>query len=144
MLPTGMHCEVKLDCTDMIIGNCLARMEDCNTNFDPEVQIEHNQQSVRFTCTTNNDCSAVSPATCAPETITTTVVNSIPYCETTHTTTPSPVISHSPTMCTPATVVSTVTTSVPYCETTHITHSCETTSTIGKSHSTSLLITSNP
>ena len=144
MLHTGSHCEVKLNCADMIIGNCLARMEDCNTNFDPEVQIEHNQQSVRFTCTTNDACGAVSPATCAPETTTTTVVNSIPYCETTHTTTSSPVTSNSPNMCTPATVVSTVVTSVTNCETTHTTHSCETTSIISKSHSTSLLITSNP
>ena len=111
----------------MDIGHCRAGMKHCN-NFDPEVQIEieHNNQSARFTCT-NNNCDEVSPATSAPETTTTTtttttmttVVNSMPYCETTHTTTPSPVTGHtSPTMCTPAT---TVTTSVPYCETTHTT-----------------------
>ena len=125
MLPTGMHCEVKLKCRYMNISGCFAEMDHCDTDFDPEVQIEHNQQSARFTCTDNTYCNRVSPATCAPETTTTTVVNSIPYCETTHTTTPSPIISHSPTMCTPATVVSTVTTSVPYCETTHATHNCE-------------------
>ena len=142
MSPTGSHYEVRVECANMIIEYCSAKMEDCN-NFDPEVQIEHNQQSARFTCTDNTNCNTVSPTTSAPETTTTTVVTSVPYCETTHTTTPSPVTSNSPTMCTPATVVSTVVTSIN-CETTHTTHSCETTNIIGKSHSTSSLITSNP
>ena len=100
MSPTGMDCQVKLEYKYMDIGDCSAEMKDCDTYFDPEVQIEHNQQSVRFTCT-NDDCSAVSPATCDPETTTTTVVTSTPYCETTRTTTPSPVTGNSPTMCTP-------------------------------------------
>ena len=63
-------------------------MKDCNNSFYPEVQIEHSQQSVRFTCTTKNKCSTVSPATSTPETTTTTttVTTSVPHCETTHTT----------------------------------------------------------
>ena len=129
MLPTGMHCEVKLKCKYMNISGCLAEMKNCNNYFDPEVQIEQNNTRARFTCTDNTYCNTVSPTICAPETTMTTAINSTPYCETTYTTTPSPVISHSPTMCTPATVVSTVFTSVN-CETTHTTHSCETTSTV--------------
>ena len=135
----GGTCGVKLTCEDMNIENCAAGMKDCGDNFNPEVQIEHNRNSVRFTCT-ESYCYTVSPTICAPETTTTTVVNSIPYCETTSTTTPSPVTGNSPTMCTPATVVSTVVNSVPYCETTHTTHGCETTTITGKSHSTSSLI----
>ena len=69
------NCEVKLTCEDtaMNVENCDAAMDYCNDNFDPEVQIKHKQYSARFTCT------------CAPETttITTTVVASTPYCETT-------------------------------------------------------------
>ena len=60
-------------------------MKHCNEYFDPEVQIEHNNQSARFTCTNNTYCNTVSPATSAPET-TTTVTTSAPQCETTHTT----------------------------------------------------------
>ena len=70
---TGMDCEVKLTCEDMNIGHCKAKKMHCGTNFDPEVQIEHNQQSARFTCTDNTNCDEVSPTTCAPET---------PQCET--------------------------------------------------------------
>ena len=139
-----MDCEVKFRCANNYIGGCTAAMKHCNNNFDPEVQIEHNHHSARFTCTDNNNCDVVSPTTCDPETTTTTmttVVNSMPYCETTHTTTPSLVTGHtSPTMCTPATITTTVTTSVPYCETTHTTHSCEITSTLCKSPLTNLLV----
>ena len=127
MLLTGADCNVKLTCVNMNkLGQCSARMKHCNSNFDPEVQIEHNQQSARFTCTDNDDCSTVSSTTRAPETTTTTititVATSVPYCETTHITTPSPVTSHtSPTMCTPATIMTKVIASVPHCETTHTT-----------------------
>ena len=104
---TGMDCEVKLTCAKKNIADCTAREMHCG-NFDPEVQIEHNNQRARFTCT-KNDCDEVSPTICAPETNMMTVTTSIPYCETTHITTPSPVISHiSPTMCTPATITTTV------------------------------------
>ena len=150
---TGMNCQVRLTCANMTIWQCSAAMKDCDTNFDPKVQIEHNQQSARFTCT-NNDCSTLSPATCAPETTTTTttttatttVTTSVPYCETTHITTPSPVIGEiSPAMCTPATITTTVVASTPQCETTHTTHSCKTTSIVCNSSSTNLLATNiNP
>ena len=141
---TGINCQVKLRCEDMIIGQCSAKMRNCYTNFDEfdlGVQIEHNQQSARFTCTNNNDCSTVSPITCATETTTTTtttttVTTSVPYCETTHITTPSPVISPTMCMCTPATLTTTVVTSAPQCETTHTTHSCKTTTIVCNSSST--------
>ena len=126
----GNNCEVKLTCEDRNMNeeNGEAEMEDCDDNFNPEVKIEHNQYSARFTCT-DNYCSTVSPTICANETTTTTTITmttSVPYCETAHTTTPSPVISHiSPT---PAIIMTTVITSVPYCEPTHTTHNRETTS----------------
>ena len=81
---TGMNCEVKLTCAKMNIGRCKAKKMHCN-NFDPEVQIEHNNQRARFTCT-DNDCDEVSPTICAPETTMTTVTTSAPQCETTYTT----------------------------------------------------------
>ena len=85
---TGMKCDVKLRCANNYIGGCTAGMMHCD-NFDPEVhvqiEIEHNNQSARFTCT-NNSCGKVSPATSAPETTTTTVVTSTLQCESTHTT----------------------------------------------------------
>ena len=126
----GNNCEVKLTCEDINMNeeNCEAEMEDCDDNFNPEVQIKHNHHSARFTCTDNTYCSTVSPTICANETTTTTTITmttSVPYCETAHTTTPSPVIGHiSPT---PAIIMTTVITSVPYCEPTHTTHNCETT-----------------
>ena len=85
---TGMDCEVKSTCANMnILRLCSANMKHCNNNFDPEVQIEHSQQSARFTCTRNNqNCATVSTATCAPETTMATVTTSVPYRETTHTT----------------------------------------------------------
>ena len=157
---TGGGCEVKLECKKMNIAECSATMKNCNNSFNPEVQIEHSQQNARFTCTTKKKaCNKVSPATSTPETTTTTttMTTSMPYCETTHITTPSPVISHisptkctpatitttvvdiSPTMCTPATLTTTVVASAPQCETTHTTHSCETTSIVCNSSSTNLL-----
>ena len=85
---TGMDCEVKSTCANMnILGLRSANMKHCNNNFDPEVQIEHSQQSAMFTWTRNNqNCGTVSTATCAPETTMATVTTSVPYCETTHTT----------------------------------------------------------
>ena len=85
-----MDCEVKLKCEDENVENCTAKKMRCNNAFNPEVQIEHNNQSARFTCTDNTNCDEVSPTTCAPETTTTmtmtTVTTSVLYCETTHTT----------------------------------------------------------
>ena len=129
-----MDCEVKLKCKHMNIGNCEATTDHCDyTYFHPEVQIEHYQQRARFTCTNKGDCGIISPTTCAPAI---TVVTSI-SCETTHTTTPSPVIGHiSPTMCTLATITTTVVASTPHCETTTI---------VCNSSSTNLLATTiNP
>ena len=84
---TGMDCEVKLTCANRNIGGCTARKMHCGTNFDPEVQIEDDHQSARFTCT-NTNCVEVNPTTCAPAITcnTITVTTSVPYCETTHTT----------------------------------------------------------